>query len=135
MMSFNKILILASLSPQASLLETLRFQTVGFILVMVALGLIALILISMGYFFKKTGNQKRTTITDAPSLEKLTDAAREDPHVLLAIIAAAVDSVIKNSHRIVSIRPVDTCQASGELYLQAWSIEGRRQHFESHKIR
>ena len=135
MIPFNKILIFASLSPQSSLFETLRFQTVGFILVMVALGLIALILISMGYFFKKTINQKRTTTTGAPSLEKPTDAALEDPHELLAIVAAAVDSVIKNSHRIVSIRPVDTCQASGELYLQAWSIEGRRQHFASHKIR
>ncbi len=54
---------------------------------------------------------------------------------VLAVIAAAVDSVISERHRIVSIRPAGESETAGKLYLQAWSVEGRRQHFESHKIR
>ncbi|HHT9137171.1 MAG TPA: OadG family protein [Candidatus Wunengus sp. YC60] len=136
MIPFNKILIFASMSPHSSLLETLRFQTVGFILVIAALSLIALILISMGYFFKNSVSRKPAAVAGVTPREKPSDTAREDdPEVILAVIAAAVDSVISNSHRIVSIRPVDAGQASGNLYLQAWSIEGRRQHFASHKIR
>ena len=124
------------MSPQSSLLEMLRFQTVGFIIVIAALGLIALILISMGYFFKNSVSQKPATFAGVTPVGKPSDTARkEEPEVILAVIAAAVDSVISNSHRIVSIRPVDAGQAAGNLYLQAWSIEGRRQHFASHKIR
>ncbi len=136
MIPFNKILIFASLSPHPSLLETLRFQTVGFILVMVALGLITLVLKVMGCFFGKSRHQKPTTVTGVSHPEKSIDTVTgEDTQVLLAVIAAAVDSAISNSHRIVSIRPVDAGRVSGELYLQAWSVEGRRQHFASHKIR
>ena len=136
MIPFNKILIFASLSPQPSLLETLRFQTVGFILVMVALGLITLVLKVMGCFFGKSRHQKLTTVTGVSYPEKSVDTVTgEDTQVLLAVIAAAVDSAISNSHRIVSIRPVNAGKVSGELYLQAWSVEGRRQHFASHKIR
>jgi len=131
---FNNTIFIAALSAQPSFLETFRFQAVGFFIVMVA-GLIALMLGFMGYCFKKSGSRKRQTTVAATLPEKPLPDVREDDPELVAVIAAAVGSVIKGSHRVVSIRPVDTGGVSGELYLQAWSMEGRRQHFASHKIR
>ncbi len=132
---FNNTIFIAALSAQPSFLEALRFQAVGFLVVMVSLGLIALMLGLMGYCFKKSGNRKRQATVAATLPEKPLPDVREDDPELVAVIAAAVGSVIKGSHRVVSIRPVDTGGVSGELYLQAWSMEGRRQHFASHKIR
>ncbi len=135
MISFNYAVFIATLSAQPSFPETFRFQVVGFLVVMVSLGLIALMLGFMGYCFKKSGSRKRQATVAATLPEKPLPPVQEDDPELVAVIAAAVGSVINGSHRIVSIRPVDTGGVSGELYLQAWSMEGRRQHFASHKIR
>ncbi|MDR2463108.1 MAG: hypothetical protein LBD30_04935 [Verrucomicrobiales bacterium] len=55
------------------------------------------------------------------------------PGELVAVIAAAVDAVISGPHRILSINPVDG-QDSTQPTL-AWSVEGRRQIFQSHALR
>lgn len=43
----------------------------------------------------------------------------------LAAVAAAIAMVLPGRHRVISVRPVST----------DWSREGRRSHFESHKVR
>lgn len=134
-MIVNKMLIFANLPAYPSFLENVRFQTIGFVLVLLVLGLIALILYSFGYLFKKTGDRKTVTGAGTTLERSLILPQEEDTHELLAVIAAAVYLAIENSHRIVSIRPVADGKVIENLYLQAWSIEGRRQHFASHKIR
>jgi uncharacterized membrane protein len=47
---------------------------------------------------------------------------------VLAAIAAAISTVIRQPHRIVAIQP----DAGAQL---AWSAEGRRELYHSHKIR
>ena len=131
----NEVVPFASLPAYPSFLENLRFQTVGFIIVLAALGLLTLVLISIGWLFKKWEAQKAASAAGTTPENSLALRQEEDPHELLAVIAAAVYSAIGESHRIVSIRPVINGKIIGELYLQAWSMEGRRQHFASHKIR
>lgn len=136
MISLNKIWIFANLQANPSLLEILRFQAVGLVIVLSALGLIALSLHFIGRLFEKFENQKQSSATDRNSLEKSTNFSQEeDLNLLVAIIASAVDATMDNSHRIVTIKPVVDSKAANELYLQAWSMEGRREHFASHKIR
>ena len=126
--------IFASLPAHMSLLENLRFQTVGFIIVMVILGLIALIMSLVGWLFRNAGGQKLATGAGTALERSLAVIQEEDPQVV-AVIAAAVYSTVEEAHRIVSIRPVIEGKTVEDLYLQAWSVEGRRQHFASHKIR
>ncbi len=47
---------------------------------------------------------------------------------LIAVIAVAVHAAIKTRHRIVSVQPLPAEH-------HAWSIDGRRRIFESHKMR
>lgn len=134
-MVFNKILIIANLPAYPSFLENVRFQTTGFVIVLLVLGLIALILYTSGSFFKKTGDRKTVTGAGTTPERSFVLPQEEDTHELLAVIAAAVYLAIEDSHRIVSIRSVADGRVIENLYLQAWSVEGRRQHFASHKIR
>lgn len=57
---------------------------------------------------------------------------------IAATIAAAVAMVIEGPHRIVGVEPVRT-PAFGPwplgVVLNTWAIEGRVQHFASHRIR
>lgn len=131
----NEVVPFATMPAYPSFLENLRFQTVGFIIVLAALGLLTLVLISIGWLFKKWEGRKAASAAGATPEKSLALRQEEDTHELLAVIAAAVYSAIGESHRIVSIRPVINGKIIGELYLQAWSMEGRRQHFASHKIR
>jgi len=52
---------------------------------------------------------------------------------LLAVIAAAIDTVIKVPHLIHSIHEVDSKKSHFNAH--DWSVEGRRQIFSSHHIR
>lgn len=131
----GEVVPFATMQAYTSFLENLRFQTVGFIIVLVSLGLLTLVLIAIGWLFKKREAQKAASAVRTTPEKSLALRQAEDPHELLAVIAAAVYSAIGESHRIVSIRPVINGKIIGELYLQAWSMEGRRQHFASHKIR
>lgn len=49
------------------------------------------------------------------------------PPQILATIAAAIHATLRVPHRVVAVSP------SNEL--RAWSLEGRRQVFQSHQIR
>jgi sodium pump decarboxylase gamma subunit len=134
MMIYNKILALAGLSAHPSFGEMFRFQIIGIFIVLAALSLIALILGLMGRLFREPGVAR--TVSDAGATPDASAAAvHEDPHELVAVITAAVYSMIEERHRIVSIHPMVDGKAMENLYLQSWSVEGRRQHFASHKMR
>jgi hypothetical protein len=50
---------------------------------------------------------------------------------LLAIIAAAVAVVLQRPHRVVSVKPAGPVVT----WVNAWAMEGRFQHYSSHKVR
>ena len=52
---------------------------------------------------------------------------------LMAVITAALDTVIKEPHLIHSIRELGSEESSRSVL--NWSVEGRRQIFSSHHIR
>ena len=52
---------------------------------------------------------------------------------LLAVIAAAIDTVIKVPHLIHSIHEIGSDQPAFDA--RDWSVEGRRQIFSSHSVR
>ncbi|MEI8339933.1 MAG: hypothetical protein WCH43_00155 [Verrucomicrobiota bacterium] len=52
---------------------------------------------------------------------------------LLAVIAAAIDTVIKVPHLIHSIHEIESGTSTFDAH--DWSVEGRRQIFSSHRIR
>ena len=132
---FDIVIILASIAEHPSFLENIRFQGVGLVLVVLALGFIAFVVSLTGRLFKRIEKRKPSPVASAVPEQLLALAQAEDPHVLIAVITASVYSVIKESHRIISIKPVVNGKVLGELYLQAWSVEGRRQHLASHKVR
>lgn len=68
--------------------------------------------------------------TPAPGAAK---APGEITPQLLAVIAAAIDTVIKVPHLIHSIHEIETGKSSFDAH--DWSVEGRRQIFSSHRIR
>jgi hypothetical protein len=57
-----------------------------------------------------------------PPAEKVIDAG------ILAAIAAAVAVVIRQPHRIIAVQPDSGSQ-------RAWSAEGRREIYHSHRVR
>ena len=58
------------------------------------------------------------------------------PAEIVAVIAAAVDSVMAGPHRILSINPVGAIGGPNPFQTSlAWAAEGRRGIFESHKLR
>jgi len=73
-----------------------------------------------------TAGTTAATATDDPT--STNQAGGDDPHdpALIAVIAAAVHSVIGDkAHRIVSVRSAGP----------GWAQEGRRQIFSSHRVR
>lgn len=53
-----------------------------------------------------------------------------DPEIV-AVIAAAVAVLIRQPHRVVGVQPVGPPASWGS----AWAIEGRFEHYSSHKVR
>lgn len=130
--------------------STASVVIVGFLFVMIVLALLAAVTSAIGAFFIKQAAHEsakaakaaqqaaelavsgggsvraatpRTTGTvpapDAPAQD-------EDDPVLLAVIAAAVHTVIGDRpHRVVSVRSTGP----------GWAQEGRRQIFSSHRVR
>jgi hypothetical protein len=54
---------------------------------------------------------------------------------VIALIAAAVALVLEKPHRIVSIQESSLQLDVPVFVLNPWSMEGRFQHFGSHKVR
>lgn len=127
---------LAFLPEYPTVIETLGYQAVGLIVVFTALGLIWLMLEGMGAWFRGLAARNAKPAPAALPLAALAAPAPNaaplppspaEPHIAV-IIAAAVHTVLRGQrHRIVSITTAPENQA--------WSVEGRRHIFSSHKVR
>lgn len=125
------------------------FILLGFVFVMVVLALLAAVTALIGAFFSRQAARetrkaaelaleaaemvKQAEVTkpklsnaEKPSEIQATEHTPEHDPALLAVIAAAIHSVIgERPHRIISIRPGGP----------GWAQEGRRQIFSSHQTR
>lgn len=140
-------------SPAEASHGTVEIVVVGFLFVMVVLSLLSAITSAIGAFFAKQAARDAARAAEAlkngaPAMATVAQAAPaatqvatasaanpnaaaepvadEDDPVLLAVITAAVHSVIGDrAHRIVAVRPGGP----------GWAQEGRRQIFSSHRVR
>jgi len=132
----NSLLPLAteSIAGHLQFLANLRYQTVGVMIVMTSLcGLAVLVaLVAKGIsFFPTTKKSLAPEAPKAPVPPATPAAALADgiPAEIRAVIAAAIHVSLKSPHRILHVEPVQNPQ------LHAWSVEGRRQIFQSHTFR
>jgi Na+-transporting methylmalonyl-CoA/oxaloacetate decarboxylase gamma subunit len=130
--------------------STTSIVLVGFLFVIVVLTALTAVTSALGAFFVKQAARDAaksaeasrqaaeiaasqpaapaaaTTTGSAPSTAPPADTEDEDDPVFIAVIAAAVHSVIGDrAHRIVSVRSAGP----------GWAQEGRRQIFSSHRVR
>lgn len=131
--------------PAAAAPGTSEIVTIGFLFVMLVLSALAVVTSIIGLFFSRAaarsaGRAAAAALAKAEAAERAlaqspTPAAaaaaagegeESESSVLLAVIAAAVHSVIGDRpHRVISIR------RDGP----GWAQEGRRQIFSSHRVR
>jgi len=62
---------------------------------------------------------------------KIAAVAEQMPPEILAVIAAAIEVVLGQPHRVVSVQPVTAPMPE----LNVWALEGRMDQFKSHKVR
>lgn len=120
------LLALVPPSGHPGFLENLSYQAAGLAVVLVSLTALSIIIA----FFGRLLNRPHPSPATARPRHTTGSATTEIPPETLAVIAAAVAVSIEHPHRIVQVRgPRES------LWLQAWSVEGRRQIFQSHRIR
>ncbi len=126
---------LAVLNEQSDFWDKLQFQLVGFLVVMIALASIWAGLEIISLFFKREVRKDSSHMPVASSV--ITNSSQEDrlDKDVVMVIAAAVNSVVTEPHRIVSISLADGGKAGSKHSQGAWSAEGRRAHYSSHKVR
>jgi hypothetical protein len=79
--------------------------------------------------------QAAAEIAAARSAHEAAIAARRPAPVegeLLALIAAAVAVVVGRPHRVLDVR---SSTPPAVMWVNAWTMEGRFQHYSSHKVR
>lgn len=113
-------------------IETLGYLS-GFLITMLTLVAMWLITASIGQYFVRL--EKRSQVVNVPQKPKEVAASPSPSPApaeqsmspqLIAVVAAAVHVTLgKVPHQIVSIKPADP----------SWSREGRRQIFDSHRVR
>ncbi|HLP06673.1 MAG TPA: OadG family protein [Opitutaceae bacterium] len=124
----------AGLPPHPEFLESITYQVVGLVVVFSALGAIWLLMELMGALFRAADARRARPLPAAPLPSTATATAGDLRPELIAVITAAVHSSIDSAATIVAITPVAAHQETN-LNLLAWSSEGRRQIFASHKLR
>lgn len=133
-MSLTNSLPIATLPAR---LENITEMIVGFVFVIVVLALLAGITEAIGFVFKRIAKgkstqpapirQTRQSSANNVSAPATADSAPEEiPPEIIAVIAAAVHMTVKQPHRIVAIQ--------AETHHQ-WAAEGRREIFQSHRLR
>jgi hypothetical protein len=121
----------ASISSEPALSETLQYQLVGFTVVMSTLVSIWLILELTGFFFHRSQQAKQARQRILPPTQAAGLSHRE-----IAAISAAVHTTIKGPFHILTIEAHDQLlQTQSHPQQQAWSMEGRRAIFSSHRVR
>ena len=128
----------AALTDKPALLDAIRYQAVGLIVVFAALGSIWGLMELMGWIFRAVERREVARATESATAEP--SALLVEPTTcsispqVLAVITAAAHDCLQAGDRIVSIVPVAPVP-HGDVNLLAWSSEGRRQIFASHKLR
>ena len=131
--------IAASLPDQPGVFEAISYQAVGLIVVFAALGSIWLLMEGMGWIFRgieSRNQQKRAAAVLAAPASPLVPS-RSPVGIapeLIAVITAAAHASLQAGEHIISIVPLERA-GDHNIQLLAWSSEGRRQHFGSHKVR
>jgi Na+-transporting methylmalonyl-CoA/oxaloacetate decarboxylase gamma subunit len=118
---------LAAISEFPSIGESLAFQLNGLVVVFIALGSIWALLELMGLFFRRAPAHRANASIPICDVKNANPTSEETAPELIAVIAAAVATVIKQPHRINRI-------AAGSPS-RDWASEGRREIFGSHRIR
>jgi Na+-transporting methylmalonyl-CoA/oxaloacetate decarboxylase gamma subunit len=127
---------LAALDLHPGFGESIGFILLGFGLVLTVLAILWGSCALLGKFFKNRPAARMPAAdpadTPAPAkpMQATADAMTPDSAEegrIVAVVSAAVYATLGTHHKIISIRP------TGER--QAWSVEGRRSIFQSHRIR
>lgn len=105
----------------------MNHQTVGMLIMLGALGYLWLMVIRLSRTVRIL-EQRALAPAPANPAPPVTSAADALDEGVVAAIAAAVALVIRVPHRIVAVHPDYGAQ-------HAWSAEGRREIYHSHKIR
>lgn len=117
-------------------LENLAYQSVGIMVVLTSLGILLLCVTLLGRFLAVPAPAAAPSVPPAPApavADSCSGASVLSPEVCAAI-TAAVCEVVGTDAAIQSIRPIQPAHPANP-FLQAWSLEGRRQIFHSHKLR
>lgn len=154
MMSANVVLAAALLPERPGTFECLQYQVVGLIVVLAALAMLWLICELGGVAFRSARVREVRSLGGG----EVFDDEGDEPAIRAAIMAA-VHATLGPGHRIVSAAPIQcggaveaavvaavhatlgqghrvvSVQMRHDLAGSAWSAEGRRQHFQSHKVR
>jgi hypothetical protein len=129
---------LLALSENPTFMEDVRYQLVGFTVVMLVLALLWGGLEVIGFAFRKAGAvgaaaAKLPAAAAEPGPTGVPPARQELEPEEFAVVAAAVYATLGSGHQIVSITTSDPEAPSVEI--SAWSAEGRREIYSSHRIR
>ena len=127
-------LFIAILPDYPSIPQTIGYQVTGLAVVFIALGSLWALMELMGAIFRaKAARESAATAADRVSQPQLSAAppalsSEIAPAHLIAAITAAVHIALEGRpHKIVSIQTPSTAAA--------WSAEGRRDVFVSHRVR
>jgi hypothetical protein len=70
-------------------------------------------------------------VAPTPAPLEIPPAAERMPPEMLAVIAAAIAVVIGRPHRVISVQQALAYTPE----VNVWALEGRMEHFMSHKVR
>lgn len=130
--------IIATLPAHPGFSENTNFIIVGFLFVIIVLGILALLTVVVGKLIQQFNRAKETApVATAPasspsssapeSAESIPSDGDDIPAHVLALIAAATHVILEGRpQRIVGVRRVGNV---------GWAQEGRREIFSSHRIR
>jgi hypothetical protein len=130
------LLLATALPDHPVLLDSISYQAVGLIVVFVALGTIWIAMEAMGTVFRAFDARrmkKNTAAAVTPFPPQNGVAGGGITPEIVAVITAAVFASTDHGEHIVAIYPVSGHEPNFNLL--AWSSEGRRQIFASHKVR
>ncbi len=125
-----------ALSDSPGLFDAITYQVIGLLVVFTALGSIWLMMELMGLIFRSVEQRAAqkaelarppVPVAAAPAVDEAIGAD------LIAVITAAAYSAMQAGDHIVAIHPVG--HGHENIQLLAWSSEGRRHIFASHKVR
>ncbi len=117
-------MLAAALPAVPSLAENLQYQIAGLLVVLFALGSLALLVWLAGKFFIIRDRTKKV------AAEAAAVAEAQIPAPVYAVIAAAVATVLEDRHFV--IHGVQTMDPRASL---AWGAEGRRSIYATRNVR